>query len=427
MRLKQNLLVSGAYLVLTLQTVHLQAQKDSTTFQSDVVPIFAVSYTSTPLPAQPLPTFSTITATAATAPELILPTPVYLQLDKLSVAEYINRYQAIAIAEMQRTGVPASITLAQGILESRFGNSGLTQTGKNHFGILCHQWKGNKFHITEGKKKYCYRAYHSDYASFIDHSNFLSSRPHYAFLFEKAMTDYVGWAYGLKKAGYAEDADYAEKLIQIINTYQLQKFDKLLTSTPEQLERCSEKIIATPSLYNGTKTVMFDCDVSIEQIAKGYKIKPSQVVSYNNFSPDQVVKAHTLVFLEAPKSKGPKGINQHIVQKTETMESVARLYGIQIDKLYRRNKVLHGTQPKAGQTLALNQRTKQTPETYNTQRNVGKKNKAMVVKYVVKEGDTLYSISRRYNISVLALRMTNDLDSNEIKVKQKLKIALNWP
>lgn len=136
---------------------------------------------------------------------------------RISREEYINTYKDDAIEEMQRTGIPASITLAQGILESGDGNSALARYARNHFGIKCHSdWKGATFTMDDDAKDECFRKYKHALESYKDHSDFLTGRNRYAFLFELKLTDYKGWAHGLKKAGYATNPKYPKLLIDII-------------------------------------------------------------------------------------------------------------------------------------------------------------------------------------------------------------------
>ncbi|MBQ5943252.1 MAG: glucosaminidase domain-containing protein [Bacteroidales bacterium] len=141
--------------------------------------------------------------------------------------KYIARYSGIAVREMYRSGVPASITLAQGLLESRYGASPLATKGNNHFGIKCHDWKGKHMSYDDDKKGECFRVYDTAEESFRDHSDFLRYRDRYKFLFENKTTDYKSWAYGLKKAGYATDPSYPAKLIKLIEDYNLSRFDRM--------------------------------------------------------------------------------------------------------------------------------------------------------------------------------------------------------
>lgn len=141
--------------------------------------------------------------------------------------QYIARYSAMAVSEMYRTGVPASITLAQGLLESRYGLSALATEGNNHFGIKCHDWKGKTMRQDDDKRNECFRVYDNAEESFRDHSDFLRYRDRYKSLFENDVTDYKAWAYGLRKAGYATDPAYPEKLIKLIEDYNLSDYDRM--------------------------------------------------------------------------------------------------------------------------------------------------------------------------------------------------------
>lgn len=146
---------------------------------------------------------------------------------KSSVVDYIDTYSAIAVREMNSYGIPASITLAQGILESGAGNGALTRKANNHFGIKCHGWEGEKVYHDDDKKGECFRKYKFASQSFEDHSLFLVNRKRYAKLFKLKRTDYKGWARGLKAAGYATDPKYPNKLISLIERYELYKYDKV--------------------------------------------------------------------------------------------------------------------------------------------------------------------------------------------------------
>ncbi len=162
---------------------------------------------------------------------LVISTTLHAQRERAEA--YINKYKDLAIAEMQRTGIPASITLAQGILESQFGESDLAVHANNHFGIKCKtEWTGEKTYHDDDLKKECFRVYPSAEESYKDHSNFLMTRDWYAFLFKLEPTDDNGWAYGLKKAGYATEKDYPQRLLKLINDYQLQQYSLAALGKP---------------------------------------------------------------------------------------------------------------------------------------------------------------------------------------------------
>jgi LysM repeat protein len=162
---------------------------------------------------------------------LIISTTLHAQRERAEA--YIFKYKDLAIAEMQRTGIPASITLAQGILESQFGESDLAVNANNHFGIKCKtEWTGQKTYHDDDLKQECFRVYPSAEDSYKDHSNFLMTRDWYAFLFKLEPTDDNGWAYGLKKAGYATEKDYPQRLLKLINDYQLQQYSLAALGRP---------------------------------------------------------------------------------------------------------------------------------------------------------------------------------------------------
>ncbi len=163
--------------------------------------------------------------------------------DNTPQARYIAKYAPIAVSEMYRSGVPASITLAQGLLESRYGLSDLAAKGNNHFGIKCHNWKGRSMKVDDDRKGECFRVYGSAEESFRDHSDFLRYQDRYKFLFEYKTTDYKSWAYGLKKAGYATDPNYPQKLIKLIGDYDLTRYDRM---SPKEAEAFAGGVSAAP-------------------------------------------------------------------------------------------------------------------------------------------------------------------------------------
>ena len=161
--------------------------------------------------------------------------------------QYIARYGAMAVSEMYRTGVPASITLAQGLLESRYGLSPLASEGNNHFGIKCHDWKGKTMRQDDDRRNECFRVYGNAEESFQDHSDFLRYRDRYKFLFDFKVTDYKAWAYGLRKAGYATDPSYPEKLIKLIEDYNLSEYDRMSVKEAEKTLEVTQAPAASDS------------------------------------------------------------------------------------------------------------------------------------------------------------------------------------
>src|SRR5690554_2510023 len=176
---------------------------------------------------------------------------------KISLEKYIETWKDVAISQMHSHGVPASITLAQGILESGFGNSDLAVKANNHFGIKCHDWKGESFLKDDDKRNECFRKYKNAAQSFEDHSHFLTGRSRYAFLFDLDVTNYKGWAKGLKQAGYATNPSYDKRLIDLIERYDLDQYDKysfddLIVNQEPELQ--NKKDTQAPKLNAPSKT-----------------------------------------------------------------------------------------------------------------------------------------------------------------------------
>ena len=278
--------------------------------------------------------------------------------NKITKEEYINLYKDIAIEEMNIYGIPASITLAQGILESGHGNSMLAKKANNHFGIKCHiEWTGKSFHMDDDARNECFRKYKNPYNSFKDHSIFLATRDRYAFLFDYEITDYESWAQGLKKAGYATNPKYPQLLINIIEEYELHQFDLLYDKTvasryrPEVERQVTTryrkadagdfKAIAIGAanreifVNNGVKFIYAKKDDTFATIAKDFNIYSWQVYSYNDMSKKDQLQEGQIVYLEAKKKKGDKPY--HIVQPGETLEDISQLYAVKLKKLCKYN------------------------------------------------------------------------------------------
>lgn len=186
---------------------------------------------------------------------------------RVTIPQYINRYKDIAIQEMRRTGVPASITLAQGILESESGNGDLVKRSNNHFGIKCKlDWKGDRVYHDDDESGECFRKYDSAVQSYIDHSDFLKSRPHYASLFQLEPSDYKGWAYGLKKAGYATNPKYAVLLIKTIEDYHLNDYTLIALNDSE--DKVEDIAVVPDSKDNGEVIVNDDYEPSYHEVKK---------------------------------------------------------------------------------------------------------------------------------------------------------------
>ncbi len=284
--------------------------------------------------------------------------------------QYIHKYSALAIEEMYRSGVPASITLAQGLLESRYGQSELAVKGNNHFGIKCHNWNGPKMYHDDDRKGECFRKYKSPEESFRDHSDFLRFRDRYRFLFDLEPDDYKGWAHGLKKAGYATDSSYPQKLIKLIEEYELYKYDVIAEDrsrlqSPAQIEKVeplSDKqnetfhFALSRQLYsiNGVPFVYSVEGESYASIAARYNLFHKEILRYNDLKEDQTLYPGTVVYLQKKKKQAAKGLDKHIVEENgETLDDIARRYGVRLKSLCRMNKFPQGYMPKEDEVIIL--------------------------------------------------------------------------
>lgn len=286
---------------------------------------------------------------------------------KLSCTSYVQRYKDIAVKEMLTTGIPASITLAQGMLESNMGNSTLALTANNHFGIKCHAgWTGESFIQDDDARDECFRRYKNAEESFIDHSEFLKTRQRYAFLFELNTTDYKGWAYGLSKAGYATDKSYASRLIKIIDDNQLHQFDTETTKnigSEKDRNRSKQTSIntTTPNRTATLRQVLLNNDVKYIVVQNGdtyYKIANDmdmriwQLHRYNETLEQDLLHAGDLIYLQ-PKRNHSRSEKYHIAQQGETLYKISQHYGIKLKKLYKFNQIPDGKNPQAGQKIYL--------------------------------------------------------------------------
>lgn len=300
-------------------------------------------------------------------------------LSAQSVQEaYIAKYAPVAVSEMQRSGIPASITLAQGLLESGAGKSTLATKGNNHFGIKCHNnWTGKTMRADDDAPNECFRVYSSAEDSFRDHSDFLRYRDRYKFLFDLEPTDYKGWAYGLKKAGYATDPSYATKLIRYIETYNLDRFDSgtdwkgetvqvpespLSIEEPKKVSsgavRSSEEYTFSLSrqLYsrNGVPFVYSTPGESYESIADSYGLTLKQILKYNDLGSASAPAPGTIVYLKAKKSRSAKGLDKYIVgEDGESLWEISQRFGVKLASLLKKNGLKGSFVLREGDELIL--------------------------------------------------------------------------
>lgn len=292
--------------------------------------------------------------------------------------EYIRQYKDLAIAEMQRTGVPAAIKLAQAILESQSGSSPLALTANNHFGIKCKvEWTGGKVYQDDDERGECFRVYPSVEQSFKDHSDFLRTRPYYAPLFTLDPTDMQGWAYGLKKAGYATSKTYPQSLLKIIKDYNLEQYNTgiiVKTNMPSVIENNSQvKDEKNPDAVKGTadieysknsffprgiftinrsKVVYVLAGTFLKDIARQYDVSQEDIIAFNDLPESTSLAESQLIYLERRLKKCNKPFR--IAQPGETWRDIGQLEGIRLEHLLQYNQVNRPEIPiPAGQKIWL--------------------------------------------------------------------------
>lgn len=449
--------------------------------------------------------------------------------------EYIQKYKGIAISEMRKYGIPASIKLAQGLLESGIGQSRLATQANNHFGIKCHlSWNGQTIKHTDDAIDECFRVYVDPNQSYLDHSQFLVHRPRYSDLFKLKTNDYKGWAHGLKKAGYATNPRYAFMLIDVIERHQLYIYDMDLTANemevyrhritekdkgalreirqPEvKIESNSEIALSTEAkthlstvFYNNrVKVVRLQRGETLNTISKNFNIPVFRLRNFNDLSAKEEAKPGDLVYLSNKKNKAKKP--NHLVLSHETMWSISQDYGVKLSKLYKKNLLEVGQEPAEGAIISLRRNSKSRPKlrspkeikemkrdqlaaaegktetekkpttesvkesntigeriaakkesnaevTTSTSHQLNGKEQKLeadsgmnyhpfnyassssirinaptttpqrVVYHQVQQGDTLYNVSKKYDVSVEDLKEWNEMNSNDIQLQQQLII-----
>lgn len=294
---------------------------------------------------------------------------------------YVEQYKYFAIENMHRTGVPASITLAQGLLESGVGKSPLATEANNHFGIKCHkEWTGPTFIMDDDEKNECFRKYDQVLDSYLDHAAFLKSRPRYDDLFKLDITDYAGWANGLKAAGYATNPNYAPLLIKQIEELGLSGFDRV-TAEELALMQNNQPGVPTPPMttyaakpaqaaaddckpgifkYNGIKTICAKAGESPLAIAERAGIYPWQILKYNDIETDIRFAAGDKVYLAAKKKKAK--VAEHEVGDFESLRDISQQYGISMDALRRKNQLRLGEELAAGEIALLRNKRADRPK-----------------------------------------------------------------
>lgn len=297
---------------------------------------------------------------------------------KITYQEYIERYKDIAIKKMKEDGIPASITLGQGIFESGIGNSKLARYANNHFGIKCHKnWKGKRYYQNDDARNECFRKYKNPEKSFEDHSEFLTTRSRYAFLFKYKSNDYKKWAHGLKKAGYATNPKYAHRLINIIEKYNLHQFDnpnykkkdknkektkpnntkatlytELFRPNPSNFKFTKNKFSERKMYVNNRRKFIFvEKGDTFYGIAKEFEIYTWQVYKYNDLKKDDIIYTGQMIYLEKKRKRCKHKV--HTAKDNETLYQIAQYYGIRLKKLKRLNKNYDDQPLKTGMVIRL--------------------------------------------------------------------------
>lgn len=331
-----------------------------------------------------------------------------------SAEEYIAMYQELAVEQMQKHQIPASIKLAQGILESRYGNSTLAVEANNHFGIKCHDWTGPVVYYDDDTAGECFRAYNNVVESFEDHSAFLK-RSRYEALYDYKMTEYKKWAKGLAHVGYATNPRYADQLIDIIERYELHRFDtvnpadfladsdrknrrikknstqddwvtshvpkkedkrkfrgdskkkktktKLASHKPQKTRGRVKK--SDIFYFNRIKSVVINKEASLHQIAATYDISTSKLMKYNDLTEDAIVPANARIYLQKKRSRASYGKDVHRIEAGENMDWISQEYGVKLSCLYKKNKLSYGQEPADGELVQLRDKAIAKPQVKN--------------------------------------------------------------
>lgn len=323
--------------------------------------------------------------------------------------DYIRKYAPVAVREMYRSGVPASITLAQGLLESRYGQSDLAVKGNNHFGIKCHDWTGKKMYHDDDRRGECFRVYGTADESFSDHSDFLRYRDRYKSLFNNDVTDYKAWAHGLKKAGYATDPAYPSKLIKLIEDYHLDKYD---TMRPEDFGTTVKARPDENELRNTIKGKLTrkqrrearragkaekenTHETIVEQRAEEMIPEPPLSIE----EPERVTAekaAETFSFSLVRQMYKTNGVPFVYSIEGESYASIANDYHLFLREILRFNDAVSDKRLEPGTTVYLQSKKSQT--------------KRGLDKYISDEGgETLYELSQRFGVKLKDLCKMNDL------------------
>ncbi len=366
---------------------------------------------------------------------LLFTVPFCAGAQKISVEEYIAQYKDMAIKEMKRMGVPASITLAQGILETENGNSELVKKSNNHFGIKCKDsWTGGRVYHDDDASGECFRAYETAEDSYRDHSNYLRGSKRYESLFGLDETDYKSWAYGIKKAGYATNPAYPKILIKNIEQYNLQQYtlagiDEIPKFGETKEKGSGEEVKGNKAInpndinsgkevsgiiitINKTKCILAEKGTSLLAIAIKHNVSLIKLMEFNDLYEDGILTKDQYVFLHKKLTTGGKEF--YILQPGETLYDAAQKNGIQIKYLKEYNNINTDELLNTGTKLFLQ-------PGFNVANNNTEKENSKMHQVTAKEG--LYAIARKYNVTVQQLKEWNNLNSNDLKIGQEIIVS----
>lgn len=274
---------------------------------------------------------------------------------------YFDQYKDLAIEQMLRYRVPASITLAQGAFESRAGLSRLATLGNNHFGIKCHGWAGRTISEDDDALGECFRAYDNARQSFEDHSTFLNRNRRYASLFTLSQTDYRGWAHGLRNCGYATNPQYARKLIEIIELYRLDRYDRATDYDKFMAKRSNDKpaergaLLHPIKIFNENYYIIVREGDTFKSLGKETELSGRKIAKYNERDYHDALQPGEIIYLKKKQKRAPKQFKKrpHTVRAGESMYSIAQQYGIRLKSLYKKNHLTPDHQIQVGEQLRV--------------------------------------------------------------------------
>jgi LysM repeat protein len=379
--------------------------------------------------------------------------PTLFAQSRATIEAYIIKYRDIAIEEMQRTGVPASITLAQGVHETGAGTSDLVVKSNNHFGIKCKtEWEGERVYHDDDARGECFRKYNDPTISYRDHSDFLKNRTHYSSLFNLDPTDYEGWAFGLKKAGYATNPKYPQILIKLIRDYNLQDYTLIALGrkqreattadwakntdvfTEPEFVAAASKTAYPKGIFkiNDTKVIFISKGTSYLKVAEENDISLSRLFDFNDMKDGDVALNDGLFFLQRKRKNGAN--ETHVVAPGEALYDIAQAEGIRLESLLQYNFLTPGVQVSAGEKLYLTETAPGAPKlevqkpapvraVYKMSEPVSEEtNDNLYLLHTVQAKETVYSIAKKYETGIDEVKKWNELTTNDLKIGQQVRI-----